>query len=405
MELLVWGLIVISRISDTYAIRNGAMRFAGGAQDFAQKVGRLQAYLSNLLAGGKAWTGQGATSFAFQGDKMVEDVKQAGTIFEKIAGVLQNLAGQLDQVNALIHQSEQLQYEIDSLHYAINSTDDPHARASLRSELSYVLNRRAALIAESEWIEQRANQAASQEFDQLDGLLHNLHCLKADQVFRADPSVLYSGTARQIALGGNAKDLYDGVSRYSKGFGVERVDTSSGRMAKVSRGAVENIKGTKYYYSNGNYYSQVLKYVDGKSAAKVSLKEIKGAGPVLGYASVAWTAGDNLVTNIQEGKSASHITAEATVDIGVGVGSIVASAWAGAEAGAFFGTFAGGPVGTLAGAATGFVVGLIYTFITDGIIIDGKSINDHMKEGLESAIDGLSNLAISGWDAVSDMFD
>ncbi|MBL0386028.1 hypothetical protein JJB07_05120 [Tumebacillus sp. ITR2] len=357
---------------------------------------------AQTLEGAFAWKGSAALKFAAVSDLMYEDLRTAGTIFERIAGTLNTLAAQLDQVNHLIQQSESLQGEINHLHHCINSTDDPNQKASYRSELQYYLNRRAALIAESEEIERRANKSAEDDFADLGNMVENLHCFRSyDGHIVIDPEAPITGLSKGI---GNAGAILDGeksITNGLNGFGVYRVRSASRDYILVKNGHLEGIQGTRYYLSNAQNYPQVMKFADPKVATVEAMKDLKGWGTRLGYLSIAYETGDHLIENIQEGKSTSHIVAEATVDVAVGTVSMATATYTGAVVG----TMIGGPLGTIVGAAVGGITGYLLSQVTDGTYVEGKSIGDHLKDSLEEGIDAVGNLTKCGWDATCHVFD
>ena len=151
-------------------------------------------------------------------------------------------------------------------------------------------------------------------------------------------------------------------------------------------------------------FLQVFKYFDPKSGAITSVRDLRSFGTRLGYAGVIWETGEHFVDNIQDEKGWSYTTAELFVDVGFGVGGMAVSAAAGAKVGAMIGMW-GGPVGAGVGAVTGLFVGIGLAYLTDGWTIHGKSVNEHVKEGLSNVLDGVGNLAVSGFGAVSSIFD
>ncbi|KEO84595.1 WXG100 family type VII secretion target [Tumebacillus flagellatus] len=388
----------MTRISDTYAIRNGAYRFGGASQDFAAKVTRLKGHQTQTM---EEWKGTAALRFSAVSDVMFEDLRTAGTIFEKIAGTLNALAGQLDQVNSLIQQSESLQGEIDYLHHCINSTDDPERRASYRSDLHYYLNRRAALVAESQTIEFQANKSAEDSFNDLSGMVENLHCFKSyDEAFNIDWSAPLVGFSKTVANAGGLKDVANGYADYKKGYGAKRYKLKKGTFYEINNPQLKGIEGHGTYTPKSPNYRQAMTVAEPRVVTMQAMKDIKGFGTAMGYASIAVDTGTHLYENIQEGKSTSHIVAEATVDVGVGAVSMAAATYTGAA----IGTAIGGPIGTLLGAVGGFAVGYFCSLITDGTYVNGKSIGDHMKDGLEEAIDSVGNLTKCGWDVQSSVY-
>jgi uncharacterized protein YukE len=392
-------------------MRNGASRFSQATSDFNQTSSRLERLKAEVLQGGNAWKGEGALSFSVRTERLQEDVKIASLAMGQIAGAINSLAGQLDQVNQLRQQAEQLQHQISSLQHRQYGAEEAE-RNAIHSEISHLSSRQYQLVHEADMIEQRANLTASSEFDEIGDMVQRLNVYQGDS--STDWGAVFVGPSKYVGHVGAAIDLKDGIKRYRKKFSVRKIkpnlSTTSGRRmsaseyygrtyALVENGHADGIRGTRYYFSNSQQYSKVLKYIDPKTAVKVALTDVKAPGTFLGYLSVAMDTVDHLNTNIQEGRSASHIASEAIVDVGFGVGSMATAAWAGAMVGSV-----GGPIGMLAGAVVGVGAGYVCAWLTDGLQIDGKSVSTHAKEGLENLIDGGANLAKSGWDTVCSLF-
>lgn len=83
---------------------------------------------------------------------------------------------------------------------------------------------------------------------------------------------------------------------------------------------------------------------------------------------------------------------DAVVDAGYGAATAGVSIWAGTKIGGAIGTAVSPGVGTAVGIGVGFVISGVSYLISDVIKINGKSIVDWGKEGLDWVVDG-----IRGW--------
>ena len=101
-----------------------------------------------------------------------------------------------------------------------------------------------------------------------------------------------------------------------------------------------------------------------------------------GYVGVAVDVGIGINENIEEGVSAEVIVADATVDAAFSIASMVAAGKMGAAGGTVAGSIVPG-IGNVAGAIAGFAAGIGLYFVTDVIKVEGKSIKDHVKDGVK----------------------
>jgi len=109
------------------------------------------------------------------------------------------------------------------------------------------------------------------------------------------------------------------------------------------------------------------------SGASKALKVAAGAN-------VAFDVGAGISENISKGSSLRKTATDATVDLFVSGGSVLAAGWAGSQIGSFAGSIL--PLyGNVIGAGAGFAVGIGIYIFTDGILYNGKSGRDWMKEG------------------------
>ncbi|WP_105616994.1 RHS repeat-associated core domain-containing protein [Vallitalea okinawensis] len=116
-----------------------------------------------------------------------------------------------------------------------------------------------------------------------------------------------------------------------------------------------------------------------------SLSSVNKGTAIVNIVLVAIDAGGNINNNVEQGVDTNRIITDATVDVAVGGGAILASTEAGALAGSIVPVY-----GNLVGAGVGFVVGIGYTVVTDVVEIDGKTVEDHMKDGLDAVVDEIT---------------
>ena len=119
---------------------------------------------------------------------------------------------------------------------------------------------------------------------------------------------------------------------------------------------------------------------------------------ILGYVGIAVDVGKGIYENVQNDASQQKIVSDVIVDAGFSIGGgALASAAASAVAGAAAGSVAPG-IGNLIGAGVGLVVGVVFYFGTEVIEINGKSLVEWSKEG----VDWLFNRFKDGIDWVVD---
>jgi hypothetical protein len=106
----------------------------------------------------------------------------------------------------------------------------------------------------------------------------------------------------------------------------------------------------------------------------------------LGYVGVGIDVGTGIYDNVKEGSSVEKTASDAVVDGAFSVGGMLAASAAGAKLGALGGSFVPG-FGNIIGAVGGAVVsGAIYA-LTDGLKVNGKSVKDHIKDGISNLFD------------------
>lgn len=99
-------------------------------------------------------------------------------------------------------------------------------------------------------------------------------------------------------------------------------------------------------------------------------------------------AGIGIKENVEAGSTWQKTTSDAVVDVAVSGTSIWAAGAAGSAIGTLAGSFAPG-AGNIIGAIGGFVVGILIYVGTDVIEVKGKTIRDHIKDGISG---------LFGWD-------
>ncbi|GMQ63535.1 autotransporter outer membrane beta-barrel domain-containing protein [Vallitalea maricola] len=121
----------------------------------------------------------------------------------------------------------------------------------------------------------------------------------------------------------------------------------------------------------------------------------KGA-KILGVAGVGIDVGTNIYNNVKNNTDNQRIVTDAYVDTAIGVGGLLASAKVGALAGTAFTP----GIGT----AVGFCVGIGFAVVTDVIKINGVSIRDYLKEGIDAitdiTVDTLKIVSNAGVDTI-----
>ena len=101
------------------------------------------------------------------------------------------------------------------------------------------------------------------------------------------------------------------------------------------------------------------------------------------YLGVAIDTIGGIKENIEEKSSWQETISDATVDVAISGGSMWIAGQAGSWIGAAAGTFVP-VVGNVVGAVIGFAVGTLVYAVTDVIKIKGKSLRQHIKDGISS---------------------
>ena len=168
---------------------------------------------------------------------------------------------------------------------------------------------------------------------------------------------------------------------------------------QISFSALEAIEGNMYSFNIGKglWNKQIANQLDdaarifGSSAddvvAGVAGSAKTGILPkgikALGYAGIVIDVGLGINKNVQVGSSWEKTTSDAVVDGAFSIGGMLAGGAAGAKFGTAIGTVAPG-AGNVAGAVLGFIVGAGAYVLTDVVKVNGKSIKDHLKDGINS---------------------
>ncbi|WEG15248.1 LXG domain-containing protein [Alkalihalophilus pseudofirmus] len=170
-----------------------------------------------------------------------------------------------------------------------------------------------------------------------------------------------------------------------QGFAIEKYKAGY----KVKNGMVNKINGTNYqntYISSqlerGNE-PQIARYVQPKVAAKYALKN------GLSWVGVGVTTGHNLYENVQADEKVAKTIGDAAIDVSIGVATIVGGAVV-----TSFVVAAGLPV--LTGALIGAGVSIGASVLLDGIKVGGKSISNHIKDGVQKGISTVTG-TVAGW--------
>lgn len=388
---------------DTMSLRNKASRFGAASVELKNSADRLAETDTSLTEGGDAWKGQGALGFLVRSQKHREDITLASKAFYQAAQALISLAGQFEQVNQLRREAEQMRFQIEDLHSELRYTDDPARQSSIRDSIHSLSARKRNTENYADQLESRADQNASSQFNEIADMCDRLRTPDSYDN-KTDLSAPFVGTSKMIANSGTAVDLLSTWNKSRKGFGVHYSRDKSGAFyARVQNGHLDGIAGKKYSVGNASNTPQVFKYINGNAAARYAVTDFKSIPARLGYIGTFWETGSHFKENIEDGKGWSYTTSEVVVDIGLGVAGMAATAWATAQMGAVYGSF-GGPVGVAVGVTIGAVVGVSIAWLTDGQDINGKPINEHLKETLSHGLEGVGNMCVSGLGAISSFF-
>lgn len=370
--------------ANTLLIRSGATRFAAAGQEISDQEKKLASIIESLDAGSNGWRGEGARAFYAETEKHRADFRLASQAFVLVAQALNTLANQLDTVNQMRRQLENLQHESSILQRRLLHAEDED-RSYYNQEIGFLNMRITQLRFEADSLERNANLVAGRQFDDAADMAERLHSFY-EKGFDADIWAPFVGTSKAIGNAGAAKDGKDILTRRKHGFTLNRFVQEEGYEVLVRNGQIANIRDGVYHSADINKYPELFKYFDAKTSLKDALLNPKSIVMWLGYASVAYETYDHWRENIEDEKSGSYIAAEVSVDLSIGIGTIASSAWITAAHGARLGATAG-PWGAAAGALAGIGFGLFSSFILDGISVNGKTVNEHIKENVAIAID------------------
>jgi hypothetical protein len=192
----------------------------------------------------------------------------------------------------------------------------------------------------------------------------------------------FSGTVVGV---GNALNLYDKFR--TDGFNVSR----NGNVAIINGARTpsaieEGINGTRYTINNASKNPAVWKYVDPKAAVQDAFN-VKNLGTKIGYAGIVVDTANDFKGDYSQG-GISRAAAGITVNVGVGLSTMAAGAYLGAAVGSVV-----PGVGTVVGAGVGLAVGVGVSLITN-TTINGKSVKNHMKDGVQFAYDKIGEGAV-----------
>ncbi|MCX7571130.1 WXG100 family type VII secretion target [Tumebacillus sp. DT12] len=370
--------------ANTLLIRSGATRFAAAGQEISGQEKKLASIIESLDAGSNGWRGEGARAFYAETEKHRADFRLASQAFVLVAQALNTLANQLDTVNQMRRQLENLQHESSILQRRLLHAEDED-RSYYNQEIGLLNVRITQLRFEADSLERNANLVAGRQFDDAADMAERLHSFY-EKGFEVDIWAPIVGTSKVIGNAGAAMDGKDIFNRWKQGYTYDRLKRADGYDILVQNGRIANIRDGVYHSVDASKYPDLFKYFDMKIALKDALLNPKSITMWLGYASVAYETYDHWNENIEDEKSGSYIAAEVTVDLSIGIGTIAASAIATSTFGAKIGA-GGGPWGAVAGAGVGIVVGLVSSLVLDGISVNGKTLNEHIKEDVATAID------------------
>ncbi|MFD1068250.1 T7SS effector LXG polymorphic toxin [Oceanobacillus locisalsi] len=209
-------------------------------------------------------------------------------------------------------------------------------------------------------------------------------------------------TGEVISDGISAAPLFVAYGLSNQGFKIKKEQTKGKKMVRyrvhnpqVGGMSKPTKRDTKIYYKK--YIDQQVKRGSGNKvpiANKVNVRAgaTNGLKTKAGWVGVAIDSGLNIKDNIEDGESVQRIVGDAGVDVGVGAVSLAA---AGSAAAFTVGTL-GAPI--LAGAAAGFVISSGVSAVA-GIEIGGKSVKDHVKDGVQGVANGIKSSVetVAGW--------
>lgn len=389
----------MTQYANTLLIRNGASRFAAAGQEIADREKKVGSIIETLESGQGGWRGEGARAFNAEMNKHRADFRLTHLALIQAAQALNTLANKLDRVNELRRQAENLQHEQNMMQHRMNHVEEEN-RMHLYQEIGLLNNRISHLRFEADSLERNANLEASRSFDDVADMAERLHSFY-EEGYSFDFSAPFVGTSKVIGNAGAALDSKDILARRKQGFTLKKLLQEDGYDVLVQNGQVANIRDGVYHSSVAKDYPDVFKYFDVKTALKEALLNPKSIVMWIGYAAVAYETYDHWKENIEDEQHVSYIAAEVSVDFSIGIGTMAASAWTTAAYGARFGA-GGGPLGATAGAVIGILVGLASSAILDGVSVNGKTLNEHIKENVAVAIDTSAEWLGDARDEVSD---
>ncbi|XGA31883.1 LXG domain-containing protein [Virgibacillus sp. CBA3643] len=190
---------------------------------------------------------------------------------------------------------------------------------------------------------------------------------------------------------------------HKQGFDVKKYKTKGKEMVRYrvhnpeAAGISKPTKRDTKIYDKKHVDQQVRR---GKSGDKIPIADkvhakagaVSGLKTKAGWLGVAIDVGLNAKDNIEDSESAQRIVGDAGVDVGIGAVSLAAAGFVSA---AVVGT-AGLPV--LAGVAAGIGASYVISAVA-GMEIDGKSVTDHVKDGVQGVANGVKSgvETVAGW--------
>jgi DNA repair exonuclease SbcCD ATPase subunit len=171
-----------------------------------------------------------------------EDITLTSKAFYQAAQALLTLAGQFDQVNQYRREAERLVHKIESLKRQLAYTHDPAKESSLRDHIHNLNTRKLSLEQYANQLEQRADQNAQSQFDEIADMCDRLHTSDSYEM-GVDLNAPFSGTSKNIGNTGSLIDIVSSISKDLKGFRVTKVNTKNGYYIDVRNGHLDDIKG------------------------------------------------------------------------------------------------------------------------------------------------------------------
>ncbi|MBL0388224.1 hypothetical protein JJB07_16545 [Tumebacillus sp. ITR2] len=401
--------------ANTFLLRNGASRFGSAVHDVQRLSSRVE-----QAAETDQWKGQAATDFRSLAGKVREDLRTAGLAFDHISQSLNQLAGHLDNVNHLRQQAQGMEGQIHALQSQLHN-GEPEERYSLQMELNYLQGRYHSLQQEADSLEAQANQTASAQFYDIEGLVGRMNAVRGglqikagtqqkseDEDITSASDFLAPGAVTALILSGSIRfeqDPQDPRSYFIKTAGWVKGESRFSKWNSIVSWSNQNVfeKFSQPNITEKSLGNQLKDFAGMEgSAAKIGFKTMplhlakRAVGP-LGIAMTVWDEKDKLTEswdkNTQPGVTQQEFYHNFSGDVASSlntvvfksVGTIVGTAIGGAIGGAFIGP-AGAVIGGAFGGMAGEWLGAWVAEKTDGVARDlGQKIGDGIANQLDKA--------------------